>query len=241
VIMNCKQIREAIDTASHYNPDGGDVASHLSGCPDCHRYSDETLSLLRLLDAQPRVEAPMDFEFRLRARMVRAQSASVIDPQGFLRKIRPEMFSWGRMVAAAAALALVATVSTFYVNRNNYAVDHRVASEVDGAVSPRSINTGDAGDVRQAPGIAAAESAGATPVRFKGRNMRVRSTSIESEVQYEAQPEIAVSPNNIAGIDDLVHLYSPETKRLLKDRKRFYGAEPVSFSLTKPAAAALTF
>ena len=105
--MNCKQIREAIDADSGHNSYGGHVASHLSGCPDCHRYSDEAASLLRLLGAQPRVEAPPDFEFRLRARIADAQAAPAIDPRSFLQKIRPWTFSWGQTVAAAAALTFV--------------------------------------------------------------------------------------------------------------------------------------
>src|SRR5262249_25839910 len=110
VIINSNKIKEAIDPASRHNLYSGAVASHLNGCPDCHRYSDETASLLGLLGAQPRVEAPPDFEFRLRARIANAQATPVIDPRGFLRKIRPWTFSWGQTVAAAAALTLVVTV-----------------------------------------------------------------------------------------------------------------------------------
>jgi len=231
VIMNCKQIREEIDTASRYNLYGGAVTSHLNGCPDCHRYLDKTASLLGLLGAQRRVEVPTDFEFRLRARMARARDAAESDPQGFLRKILPETFSWGQMVAAAAALALVVTVSTFYIDRDNRA--------------PGSINAGNAGaaniavDPQPAPGIKAlaVESGETTPVKVTSRSVKVGPASF----QPEDQPEIAASPNDIAGIDDSTRLYSPETKRLLKDRSRFYGAETVSISFAKPASAALTF
>jgi hypothetical protein len=232
--MNCKQIREEIDTASRHDPRGA-IRSHLNSCPDCRRYSDETASLLGLLDAQPRVEAPADFEFRLRARLARAQVATESDWQSFLRKIRPETFSWGQMVAAAATLALALTVSTFYAKR-----DDRMAG---------SINPGKAGDPGAAirgsdtQSSATAESAEVAPTKFISRSPRVGLKSYPFEDQAEDQPEIPeneASPSDIAG-DGSTRLYNLETKRLLNDRSRFYGAETVSISLSKPAGAALTF
>jgi len=235
--MNCKQIRDEIDTASRRNPYSGAVASHLNGCPDCHRYSDETASLLGLLGAQPRVEVPTDFEFRLRARMARAQAAPASDPQGFLWKIRPETFSWWQMVATAAALALFVTVLTFYIDRNNHAPAQSVAVVVNSGVDsqPRGKTP--------APGIealTAVDSVGATPVKFTSRSVKVGLVSFQSKDQPET-PADAAPPGDIAGIDDSTRLYSPETKRLLKDRSRFYGAETVSISMGRPAGAALTF
>ncbi|HEX5084376.1 MAG TPA: hypothetical protein VFY40_20220, partial [Blastocatellia bacterium] len=135
--MNCKQIREEIDTAPRYDLRGA-IRSHLNGCPDCRRYSDETASLLGLLGAQPRVEAPADFEFRLRARMARAQAATESDRQTFLRKILsgkwPASFSWGQLAAAAATLALALTFSTFNVKRDDQAVGSITAGDSGGPV-----------------------------------------------------------------------------------------------------------
>lgn len=225
--MNCKQTRKAIDTASRYNLRGGNVTSHLNGCPDCHRYSYETTSLLGLLSAQSRVEAPPDFEFRLRARMARAQAETASDPQGFLRKIRPETFSWGQMVAAAAALALIVTVSTFHIDRGNGTPERSNTVIVNNAVDPQLSGTGPASEINKP----AVESVRSTPVKFTNRSVKVRTESF--------QP--AVLPNDIAGIDGSTRLYSPETKRLLKDRSRFYGAETAPISMAKPANIALTF
>src|SRR5262245_35618675 len=105
--MNCKQTREAIDTASRRAPYGAAVSSHLSGCPDCGRYADETNSLLMLLSAQPRVQAPADFDFRLRARIARAQVEQA-SPAGLLERLwenfLAQTFSWGQAAAAMAAV-----------------------------------------------------------------------------------------------------------------------------------------
>jgi hypothetical protein len=228
--MSCKQIREAIDAASGHNSYSGHVASHLSGCPDCHRYSDEAASLLRLLSAQPRVEAPPDFEFRLRARIAEAQAAPAIDPQGLLQKIRPWTFSWGQTVAAAAALTLVVTVSTIYINIDR----NKVAQEPGGVIAQGTPDSqpnrlGPAPEIKTPRG----ESVVETPVKFTPRPMKVRLAPFQSESP--------IAPNGIAGNDGSAPLYRPETKRLLKDRGVFYGAETASISVAKPVAVALTF
>jgi hypothetical protein len=226
--MKCKQIREAIDAASRHNSYSGHVASHLSGCPDCHRYSDEASSLLRLLGAQPRVEAPPDFEFRLRARIANAQAAPAIDPQGFLQKIRPWTFSWGQTVAAAAALTLAVTVSTLYIN--SYKVAPGPGGEIaNRAPDPQPTTQG------QTPRIITpiVGSVGATQVKFTPRNVKVRPAPF--------QLESPTTPNGVAGADGSAPLYSPETKRLLKDRSVFYGAETASISTARPVSVALTF
>jgi hypothetical protein len=245
--MNCKQIREEIDTASRYNLGGG-VRSHLNGCPDCRRYSDEAASLLDLLSAQPRVEVPTDFEFRLRARIARAQASTQNDRPGFLRKIFPETFSWGQMGAAAAALALVVTVSTFYNRRDDQASGSINPGNTDVAnkvVDPKSARMDKPGGGEPEPGIQAlaVEIAGATQAKFTSRNARVSPAS-QFGVQAGGQAEIptsANSPNDVVGIDGSTRLYNPETKRLLNDRSTFYGAETASISLSRPAGAVLTF
>jgi hypothetical protein len=230
--MNCKQIREEIDTASRHNLYGGNVTSHLNDCPDCHRYSDETTSLLGLLGAQPRVEAPPDFDFRLRARMARAQAATASDPRSFLRIIRPETFSRRQMVAAAAALALIVTVSTLHIDHYNGRPEPANAVTADSSVTPQS------GGSELASGIKApeVEPAVATPIRSTSRIGKFRPTSFPPAV-----PANAASLNEIAGIDGSTRVYIPKTKRVLKYRSRFYGAETASVSEPKPVNAALTF
>jgi hypothetical protein len=228
--MNCKQIKEEIDASPRHNPYSGAVRSHLNGCDDCRRYSDETAALIRLLGAQPRVEAPSDFEFRLRARMLRAQAAPAIAPPGFSWKILPGTFSWGQTVAAAAALTLVVTVSFLYVNRGN------PTTEPGGAIGAKSALVGQrpngTGSAPETKGPTA-ESVAATPIRVPSRYVKVKSPQFVSESP--------ASRNDLAGIDDSAPLYSPGTKRLLKDRSVFYGAETASISQVKPMVAALTF
>jgi hypothetical protein len=225
--MNCKLIREEIDAASRHNMRSGAVKSHMDACPDCRRYSDETASLTRLLWAQPRVEAPPDFEFRLRARMLRAQAAPPVAPRGFLWKILPGTFSWGQTVAAGAALALVVTVSVFYVDRSSGTPEPERLVVVGSSLDPKPNGAGPAPETKT-PEIASVD---ATSAKLTPRSLKVKFPSI--------RPESPASPNGVEVIDDSTPLYSPETKRLLKDRSVFYGAETASISLAKPAV--LTF
>jgi anti-sigma factor RsiW len=218
--MNCKQIREEIDAASRHNMRSGAVNSHMDACPDCRRYSDETAALTRLLSAQPRVEAPPDFEFRLRARMLRAQAAPPIAPRGFLWKILPGTFSRGQAVAAVAALAMVVTVSVFYVDRGAGTSAPEGLVVIDGkSLNLKTNEAGPAPETQTRPN----ESFNATPVKYTPRSSKPRPAS----------------PNGVEVIGGSTPLYSPETKRLLKDRSVLYGAETASISLAKPAV--LTF
>jgi threonine dehydrogenase-like Zn-dependent dehydrogenase len=175
--------------------------------------------------------------------MARAQAAAASDQRSFLRKIWPETFSRGQMVTAAAALALVVTVSTFYINRDRLAQAPNGAAVAVKASHPRSLTAGGADSAVAASGIEASESesGGLTPAKYTSRSVKVATASFQLEDQFEGQPENAGSPTDIAGIDDSTRLYNPETKRLLKARSRFYGAETVSISMAKPAGAALTF
>jgi hypothetical protein len=218
VIINCKQFREEIDATSRHNMRSGAARSHMDACPDCRRYSDETASLIRLLGAQPRVEAPPDFEFRLRARMLRAQAAPPIAPRGFLWKFLPGTFSRGQAVAAVAALAMVVTVSVFYVDRGAGTPEPEPLVIAGSSLNSKTNEAGPAPEIKPRP----IESINATPAKFTPRNLKSRFASRGVEV-----------------VDDSTPLYSPETKRLLKDRSVLYGAETASISLAKPAV--LTF
>src|SRR5262245_49129498 len=122
--MKCNEIREAIDTPARHTLYGDPVTSHLSGCPDCRRHADETTALLTLLSAQPRIQAPADFDFRLRARIARAQAEQAAPAnmlQGILQNWQnwAQTFSWGEAATAMAAAALVIMASTFYINHRD--------------------------------------------------------------------------------------------------------------------------
>ncbi|MFN7828508.1 MAG: hypothetical protein ACK5RR_11130 [Acidobacteriota bacterium] len=115
--MNCQKTREAIDAGISKAL----LSSHLGDCAACESYSNELSSLLSLLREQPRVEAPADFEFRLKARIARAQAdqATASALPAWATKLWSGSFSWVQATAATAAVALVVSVSTYQIYQNN--------------------------------------------------------------------------------------------------------------------------
>ncbi|MCG3159636.1 MAG: hypothetical protein JMDDDDMK_00650 [Acidobacteria bacterium] len=230
--MNCNQTREAVDTASRRTPYGDAVSSHLSGCLDCRRYADETNSLLMLLSAQPRVQAPADFDFRLRARIARAQ-AEKAHPAGLLERLwenfLAQTFSWGQAATAMAAVALVITVSTFYIN-------HDKSAPVTGAdvaiVNPVNPPQPKAPEV-ESPAVEAVRPA---PVKFTGRSAKATPAMFRREA-----PTNSISSSDIASLDKSPRVYSRETRQFVPHRDTLIGAEVASVNLAKSAWATPTF
>lgn len=142
--MNCRDIRVAIDTMSKRAPLSLEASSHLGECADCSRYADQTTALLSLLSAQPRVEAPSDFDFRLRARIARAEA----EPRGVIATLEglwAKSFSWGQAATAVATLALAVTLTTLFVDRTDEIVSPKPevarVSEAPVRTAPVAIET----------------------------------------------------------------------------------------------------
>lgn len=119
--MNCKDVKASIDTASRRNPIEREAHAHLADCPNCSSYSDQSSALMALLTAQPRVEAPADFDFRLRARIARAQ-AEPTSPFAFLENFFGQTFSLKQAATSLAALAVMAAGTTLYFTQSNQPV-----------------------------------------------------------------------------------------------------------------------
>ncbi len=125
-MLNCRETQRAIDAVSIRSglAPGGlgpgglgvDAEQHLKSCTDCGQYATGTFQLMGLLAAQPRVEAPADFEFHLRARIARARH----EQHGWrwaLAQFLSNSFSWKEAGAAALVLSAVAISATIYVTR----------------------------------------------------------------------------------------------------------------------------
>lgn len=67
--VECKSVRSEIDSADAGWQPQGRTQTHLSGCSECQRFHDRELKLRSLVSGLGTVEAPADFDFRLRARL----------------------------------------------------------------------------------------------------------------------------------------------------------------------------
>ncbi len=117
--MNCRTAREAIDTSPSQQQDRleQNLAGHIAECGACASYADGTFKLIALMQSQPRVEAPPDFDFRLRARIARERDVQ----HGLLDRLAAfwqKSFSPARAAAALALVAVSITSGTIYFSRN---------------------------------------------------------------------------------------------------------------------------
>ena len=76
--MNCRNVRHEIEEAAVGDLLSSDVNDHLSNCVACKTFFREQTSLQELVASLGTVEAPGDFDFRLRARLA-GEKAKVED------------------------------------------------------------------------------------------------------------------------------------------------------------------
>ena len=72
--MNCQSVRRLIEATDRGEPLNLGASEHIKGCAACGRLNAEHLELRNLTANLGTVEAPADFEFRLRARLARTKA-----------------------------------------------------------------------------------------------------------------------------------------------------------------------
>ena len=97
--MNCQKVRRVIEATDRGDFLNAAAAEHIKGCPACEKLNDEHLELRNITANLGTVEAPADFDFRLRARLARANAEDV--RPGFGR------LTFGLRSAAVASLMVV--------------------------------------------------------------------------------------------------------------------------------------
>ncbi len=186
--MNCQETRKAIDSGIGRESLSGEAALHVDLCASCRRHAQEMRSLMALLHSQPRVEVPGDFDFRLKARIARAEreqhqrAASVPAIGGeFFTKLWSgafSSFSWSQATAAMAALALVVGISTYQIYRHS--------ENVPQSATPAVVVRVDApAQIKSAPSVAMTESRN-TRVAAEAAGVRAaREMAVSAPVETE--------------------------------------------------------
>jgi hypothetical protein len=106
-MSDCKVFRTEIDEASDAGALGRGAASHAELCASCGAMLREREALRRLVLGLGRVEAPHDFEFRLRARMAASKPRG---GHGVFARLLPA----GGLAWAAVAVCLVTVTAAVY-------------------------------------------------------------------------------------------------------------------------------
>lgn len=73
---DCKNLHREIDGATPGRLRSAFANRHISDCTECRSFSEETVKLQELLSTLGTIEAPGDFDFRLRARLAGQRPAS---------------------------------------------------------------------------------------------------------------------------------------------------------------------
>jgi hypothetical protein len=116
-MTNCNNIKRLIDETEQPDVLPFAATHHLNACAPCRRFADERASLRALLNGMPRVNAPMNFDAQLKARITTA-------------KAKPA-FAWSnpalylRFGAATAALLVAVFVAQY---NGMFSLTHNEAS-----------------------------------------------------------------------------------------------------------------
>jgi hypothetical protein len=143
--MNCKKFRTEIEEAARTASPGAAASAHLASCASCRAFRSEREALRGLVAGLARVDAPADFEFRLRARIARSEDES------HARTTRRTFVPGAAWLAVAGCLVLALGVfinfrqpqkqsrETASAAGSTPTVETRSASQVE-AATPRESN-----------------------------------------------------------------------------------------------------
>ena len=83
--IGCKTVSREIDELGNGQLPGARAQAHLQGCASCRSFFDDRQKLRQMIAGLETVEAPGDFDFRLRARLAneRAERVSLFSSFGF--------------------------------------------------------------------------------------------------------------------------------------------------------------
>ena len=127
--MNCRNIRREIEEAGPGEALSSQVNHHLANCSVCATLAREQASLQRIVSSLGMVEAPGDFDFRLRARL----AADKRRPQPFALA----GFSFGLRSAVAMILIVAGAAIVFVAVRTR--PDNSPGAPVAGAVQHQNL------------------------------------------------------------------------------------------------------
>ena len=107
----CNQVRFEIDEKDLTEPLSAQALAHLRHCSDCQEFQSKETKLRQIVGSLETVNAPADFDFRLRARLAHDRAVSSYLSMSPVRV-------W-RMRSAAVAAMLVIFAATIYMIRQN--------------------------------------------------------------------------------------------------------------------------
>jgi hypothetical protein len=99
--MNCQNVRREVDETAPSDFLSAFARRHMSACRECRAFSEEHQKLQEILSSLGTIEAPGDFDFRLRARLAGEKAGNNHFPLAFAN------LSFGFRAAVVATLLVV--------------------------------------------------------------------------------------------------------------------------------------
>lgn len=130
--MNCRSVRREIEEA-----DPGDLLSsvandHIRNCRECETFVHQHLKLQEIVGSLGTVEAPGDFEFRLRARLAG-------EKRGGAKPFLFRNFSFGFRSAAFATILLLIGSTLLFVSMRSPSNGPRAVNQPTGATNKTNL------------------------------------------------------------------------------------------------------
>jgi hypothetical protein len=104
-MTNCNQIERLIDQAEQPELLPFEATHHLNACTPCRLFAEERAGLRALLNGIPRVNAPINFDAQLKARMTTAKAKPTV------AWLNPALYM--RFGAASAVLLVAVFVAQY--------------------------------------------------------------------------------------------------------------------------------
>jgi hypothetical protein len=149
----CRNVRRELEEAATGELLSTPVREHLSGCASCAKFGDEQQELRNMVASLGTVEAPADFDFKLRARLAASRSArrDVLSGNGF-----------GIRSVAFATLVLLLGFAVIMMNVRSRSTESAPAAQANGSASESNSKTTQLDENKRSE-AARQEVAGTTP------------------------------------------------------------------------------
>jgi hypothetical protein len=237
--MTCQNIQATINETVYggfESPtfDAG-VRRHLGECLGCRRHADEVSGVAALVAHLPRVSAPSDFDFKLRARIALSQAAER-EQRGWLAALFGRSFTWAQAGAAMAAVAVVVSLTTYQL----------LPGESPVSAPPEVVHRAPVqNSTPAAPGMRVAPPAAVSAeVHQAGEGVLAKSSRKTSAAPSEAaHRSTAPAPANLVAARNTILIKGArgngtQVVSVPDVQEVTYGAQSVSFRSARPAANA---
>lgn len=195
----CEAIRRELDELTLGDQCSVYATQHLQECGECREFHQKQTRLRQIVGGLGTVEAPPDFDFRLRARLANESTAA-----GF--HLRALQWPFATRSVAVAAMLLLFVAGIVLVRSVNNRQDPSVAvvpdqpPRTEQSVQPAPRESGVSGNVSDRPVVDVASNNGPRRVKGEGsakpkRTLATRDSAVEgASVLVDSQRQAAIFP-----------------------------------------------